>query len=902
MSFLSTLSPSDIRTTSQIYHFPTKALQHDQRGAAVGVRDSISRHEVITASSFIPKFPADIRYSQQHRDLDARNFSTLVNNSQKIIQTQYPTLDVSPNFRNPILPSRNLSALLEELTTTTSTLTHPFGLHSHTEKPFPHQYLSVSTTTSSDIHQDSSSSYPHHRPSSILPVPDWPHALHEWGVFWYLYVWGFAFLFLAIAVSSALLVFRFRVRARRLRIVCNTLILVGVAGSMRVALLLGQALVRHETSRGSKMTTLATGLLTQGAYPLMCASFGLTQVSLQRLTNVAAGPAGGSKLRSMSWLLGCGLGNIFLVVLVETLVAYRPSLKLLLLLDSGMFIAWALYLSITYICAGFRLTEYALETKRARKELAAFSNHRRAVSINKRDPQNNLVGDGNEHLQLSLSINNIADNSLNNNNDTNNEGGNGDNFGDISQCTALRSEPGDVSNSSNSFLISERPSTLNFDLNLVRGSSVAAEPGEIVVKHGSPLSPSLLSTVQSPLYVANAQGQRSTARLSQPRLSRAQLRMTDDERMMVTIATENEDGSTSSTDVDYSALLAPSSPQSAVLTSRSASASPSHAQSIIPYFNRRKSQQKRRKKTKSSKIPNAVFKRKTFRENSESPSSRTSPVPSQDNASAGQRTKLRGKLRKIDRRTDPTSYNTISQCCEMEDMLNLSDTDSVSDNQELASGRISPQKRLQPTIQHNIQPSLENNCIQMVETSCISAKSTEKHTRKLRETAIGVEEIESLELEQKHLTGLSSRHYFNDVPSSNKVLDIGSNTNIDAKDMQEAGAKRLEETVSIDMVVRDNEIETSVNDEPSESHPVLTLCSSLRDNGYLADTEHPATFTANTGSGVGSKVISRYKNTQRKPSFFSSLFSRLDNNDANVNYENTDDDSSIDSWIDDGPS
>ncbi|XP_059160399.1 uncharacterized protein LOC131943989 [Physella acuta] len=204
---------------------------------------------------------------------------------------------------------------------------------------------------------------------SLTPLPDWGVALERWGVWWELHVYGFSVLFLILTVVSAAVFIRFRLRVRKLKIVFNTLLLLATSGLLRALFML-----LDPYGYKSRMPELVVGILTQGVYPLFCACYGLTQVMLLRVTKV---DVGNSKVRSLSWLMGCTLTYLFLVVIIESLVSFERSLKLLLLLDSGCFIAWALYLSITFICSGFRLTQYATETKRARKELNAFSNNRR---------------------------------------------------------------------------------------------------------------------------------------------------------------------------------------------------------------------------------------------------------------------------------------------------------------------------------------------------------------------------------------------------------------------------------------------------------------------------------------------------------------------------------------------
>ncbi|KAH9523347.1 hypothetical protein Btru_039801 [Bulinus truncatus] len=273
---------------------------------------------------------------------------------------------------------------------------------------------------------------------SLLPLPDWPTALETWGAWWGVHVYGFSALFLLLSLVSCAVFFRFRRRVQKFKIVFPTRSFpfpghlrsaedrLPAGGSVRVQRSGGDPDDGHPdpgclpavlrvlrfdpvivTDRGKnvviRLILILSRALQKGGgccgrwawgregYIL---KYRLPQVMLLRITKV---DVGNSKVRSLSWLMGCTLTYMFLVVVIESLVSFERSLKLLLLIDSGCFIAWTLYLGITFICSGFRLSQYANEAKRARKELNAFSSNRRSASNNTSliatSPTTNNLGD-----------------------------------------------------------------------------------------------------------------------------------------------------------------------------------------------------------------------------------------------------------------------------------------------------------------------------------------------------------------------------------------------------------------------------------------------------------------------------------------------------------------------------
>ncbi|GFO07062.1 proline-rich transmembrane protein 4 [Plakobranchus ocellatus] len=784
-------------------------------------------------------------------------------------------------------------------------------------KPTPYPVLASSTihrvTTKSE--STLTSAFPDTSPTSILPFPDWPQALQQWGVLWHVHTWVFALLFVAIAVSSAIMVFRFRARAGRFRVVSNTVLLVGVAAAMRVALLMLDNFRRHDNQGNSAVVALAIGLLTQGAYPFMCASYGLTQVSLQRLTNVATGPAGESKLRSLSWLLGCGLGYIFLVVLVETLVTYKPSLKLLLLLDSGAFIAWALYLCITFICSGFRLTEYALETKRARKELSAFSNHRRAIAEGSKQTNSTSARSGDESTLFTPGDGDTCDH-IRNNNNNNNEN---DAIGVLDVSANVIPESGLVT--------IERPSSLNFD-----PCNYQAEPesGEIVVMHGSPLSPSILSTIQTPLP---GQGQRSMSRIFQPRLSRPQLRMTDDERMMVAIATEQEDDSTSSTDVDDSALLSPSTPPFGNLGTGPASV----FSSTLP-TRKTKSQTKKRKKLKKSKASSVVKNMTTSAQVEDVSSCPSSPEREPSvTAMLNCDNSVTKQPNALPYYTGTKGYKLIAQNgqdVDTRDSIVLQDDPGQSVSQMLQKSgeeNVSYDKCIMQTPvstawaiagespsacggegkDKNVQ--VKRNKADQIPTGSSSVKAESGAFLEPAKDSMGKEDFRDCISNVQNSIPSISCNKNNAITSIVSANDDDYNNEDFATSFTEKNPKHNENKtehiiygedegyreVSQRFIVDEiTQVETEDYHDKKhtrDAHQFLSLSSSLRDNGYLADTEnttagHPVSKSRFMSSDGLSKPPFCLQKNRAKKSKFSSFIFKADSGDE--------DEGSSDSWID----
>ena len=587
------------------------------------------------------------------------------------------------------------------------------------------------------------------------------------------------------------------------------------------------------------------------------------------------------------------------------------------------------------------MTEYALETKRARKELSAFSNHRRTVGTGNRAPQNRLVNTGNEN---SSHINNdTLHNELRNEYDDND-----DRIG-ISPRTDAFCEIDDID-------MLERPSTLNFDLEAV-GGKAPAEDGEIVVLHGSPLSPSLLSTIQTPLSGIK-QCHRSMSRSSQPpRLSRARLRMTDDERMMVTIATEEEDDSTSSTDVDNSALLTPSPPPSA-------SSPPAHSSTSLPC--KKRPNQRRRKRPRKSRALTASQTSK-MRGNSKSPPSLCessgcprsvdTPSPESDGSGESPSRPTRGKFHKRNRGANSKTYKAVAQCCDHEQIFKYEEREFHKKSEALSN--LSPQALSQANHsksliekQHNTPIRCDDVLIPLVE----SPRDTDKHRlgreRVADETSLAIEEndedlgvapLDRAFRKDRHVDSGNNDCFSRSLFSrDNDSVELSSPTNYtkgnansvinetepvkpvegglrDVKPVEGGvrdvkpveGAVRdvkpveggVRDVKPVEGGVRDvKPVEGGVRDvKPVEggvrdatelarpahlvsgegrTHPALTFCSSVRDNGYLADTEH----------------LTGTHQLPAKHSKLSFFLSKL-GDEEDEDYGDDDDDVSLDSWM-----
>ena len=572
-----------------------------------------------------------------------------------------------------------------------------------------------------------------------------------------------------------------------------------------------------------------------------------------------------------------------------------------------------------------------METKRARKELAAFSNHRRTCGSASKASQNNLVDAGNDDSCLVMGTSNAWDKNRgkSSNNNHNNERDTNDNNGDRIGNTASHQQLVDVPPVNTSPSNLERPSFLNFHLDLA-SERPRAEMGEIVVMHGSPLSPSLLSSIQTPLS-GSAQNQRSQARSSQPRLSRARLRMTDDERMMVTIATDDEDKSTSSTDVDPSTLLAPSSP-----ASRSASVSPSRAHSALY---RHKPQQKKKKKTKKSRANHASKAKKTpayCKSLSNSPSSgdvsdKDLSPPSDERSQLGIKQPC-DKFNNIDKEFRSNSFKRKRQHIENEEVISR-ETDSFLDNQALQS--LCQHEDDKHVLCDTIQIDLDSVSIPMVDTISVAEKGYKNNEygdineKNENETFIDFEErtdeSDSADLKQSFnrnaLSFVNNEGNMNGNPvlapsRDGDCIEVSTSTTIMKNTPSSVinGKKRSEENsvtgtsnFDLDSNVKQSEIDVLICDKNKDNstHPVLTFCSSLRDNGYLADTEHQTTsgvsFFRHPRNVTGSNSTPCPRKLPRKKSKLSHFLSKFEDID-DEEYNDDGDDVSLDSWLEDGPS
>ncbi|ESO99401.1 hypothetical protein LOTGIDRAFT_231063 [Lottia gigantea] len=217
-----------------------------------------------------------------------------------------------------------------------------------------------------DIHKNLNSSS---TINSLLPLPDWQIAKNLWRSGWPIYIYGFSSLFLLVSLVPVLLCIRYKQRVYRLRAVLNIIILLSVGGLIRLFYL-----VVDPYGYNQILSPVVIGVLSQLIYPLLCASYGLFQIMLLQMTRL---DVGNSKLRNSTPLLAWTLIYLFSIVLIEVIVYYENETKFLLILDNGFFIVFALYLCISFICNGFRLSQYASETKRVRKQFELFNNDRK---------------------------------------------------------------------------------------------------------------------------------------------------------------------------------------------------------------------------------------------------------------------------------------------------------------------------------------------------------------------------------------------------------------------------------------------------------------------------------------------------------------------------------------------
>lgn len=197
------------------------------------------------------------------------------------------------------------------------------------------------------------------------PIPDWQQGIAQWSWGWDLHIYGMALLFYGLAILCVTILLRIRRRVRYQRINAFSLFLIFLIGIFR-----GVCLIVDPYYYPKNFPLLLSRLLFQVVFSGLTTVFSLVQMSILRATKLDVGP---NKLQNLHFLIMVNSSHLVLVFFVETVVVYYHKAKVLLLFSHGFFIIWAIFLCVSFIYSGFKLTHYTNETKRAMKELSSYS-------------------------------------------------------------------------------------------------------------------------------------------------------------------------------------------------------------------------------------------------------------------------------------------------------------------------------------------------------------------------------------------------------------------------------------------------------------------------------------------------------------------------------------------------
>ncbi|KAI0218492.1 hypothetical protein LSAT2_029814 [Lamellibrachia satsuma] len=203
------------------------------------------------------------------------------------------------------------------------------------------------------------------------PRPDWVEARQHWGWTWQLHTYGFALLFTLLGVYVLVVSWHIRKRLRvQQHVVALVTILLVLCSSRSLYLLLDP----YESKRS---VPVALERAMYGVvFPCLTSSFSLIQVVFMRITRSSLGHR---KLRRYRLLGAVMTSHFSIVVVVDVTVAYRPNLKLLILLCQSLFVVANIVLCFSFVYNGLRVAQFTNEANRALKQLIAYGRLRRSV-------------------------------------------------------------------------------------------------------------------------------------------------------------------------------------------------------------------------------------------------------------------------------------------------------------------------------------------------------------------------------------------------------------------------------------------------------------------------------------------------------------------------------------------
>ncbi|XP_070206577.1 uncharacterized protein [Littorina saxatilis] len=211
-----------------------------------------------------------------------------------------------------------------------------------------------------DTGSNGSDAIPDLHPDWLEHVPHWSAAIAQWGEAWTLHLVFFSTLFLLQVILTMCLTIRFCRKIIPVRMFAYILAFVTASGIVRFAFLLVDPYGFQ-----NNLSAVGNHLFVQSIYPGMCASYGMVQVIVVKVTGIGIGS---KKLRSKMTIFSALVACLLCTLAVHGIVALNHRMKALLLLDSCVVVVWMMLLCTIFVCSGFKLSQYAWEAKQARED------------------------------------------------------------------------------------------------------------------------------------------------------------------------------------------------------------------------------------------------------------------------------------------------------------------------------------------------------------------------------------------------------------------------------------------------------------------------------------------------------------------------------------------------------
>ncbi|XP_014781869.1 uncharacterized protein LOC106877476 [Octopus bimaculoides] len=205
----------------------------------------------------------------------------------------------------------------------------------------------------------------------LIATPDWRNVSDIWWWSWNVHVYTVALLFYLLSTFCILSLFRGRKRLKK-KTFGVTLSILFAIGIFR-----GSYFVLDPYGSNNLLPVVFRQLLFDITYPCLTTSYSLVQIMILRITKVDVGP---TRIVNKQFFLFVTTFYFVCLTVVDISTGIHHDLRLLLLLPNAFFIIWSIYLSVTFIYNGFKLTHYVAEIKKARKELSSYSLAKRSCS------------------------------------------------------------------------------------------------------------------------------------------------------------------------------------------------------------------------------------------------------------------------------------------------------------------------------------------------------------------------------------------------------------------------------------------------------------------------------------------------------------------------------------------